>query len=216
MATRSLELRWSFLLAGLAAAVLGYAGAWIVGGPPGWVGAAGALALAAALWGLGGWVDRRLAEPVRAAGLIASRVAGGDLSVTVVTQHTDTAAMDDLLSSVHSMVVALRRLVGAIRTAADEAAAMAAQISASTEEMSASTEEMAATCQDLTKRAADQAQLVRAAADDAAKILQIATILAAGADDSVRRNTAVADVARRNKEVLDQSTEQHFLVASGD
>src|SRR5205823_2782126 len=69
MATRSLELRWSFLLAGLVAAVLGYAGASIVGGPPGWLGAAGALALAGALWGLGGWVDRRLAEPVKAAGL---------------------------------------------------------------------------------------------------------------------------------------------------
>src|SRR2546422_4221930 len=120
MATRSLELRWSFLLAGLVAAVLGYAGAWIAGGPPGWLGAAGALALAGALWALGGWVDRRLAAPVKAAGLIASRVAGGDLSVTVVTQQTETAAMGDLLSSVHSMVVALRRLIGAIRTAADE------------------------------------------------------------------------------------------------
>src|SRR5213594_3266444 len=162
----------------------------------------------AGLWGLGGWVDRRLAEPVRAAGLIASRVAGGDLSVTVVTQHTETAAMGDLLSSVHSMVVALRRLVGAIRTAADEAAAMAAQISASTEQMSASTEEMTATCQDLTKRAAEQAHLVHGAADDAAKILHIATALAAGAEDSVRRNAAVADIARRHKDVLDQSTAQ--------
>src|SRR2546428_254577 len=181
MATRSLELRWSFLLAGLAAAVLGYAAASLGGGPPAWVGAAGALALAGALWGLGGWVDRRLAEPVKAAGLIASRVAGGDLSVTVATQQSETAALGDLLSSVHSMVVALRRLVGAIRTAADEAAAMAAQISASTEQMSASTEEMAATCQDLTKRAAEQAQLVRAAADDAGRILQIVTILAAAA-----------------------------------
>src|SRR5207245_530129 len=80
MATRSLELRWSFLLAGLAAAVLGYAAASLGGGPPAWVGAAGALALAGALWGLGGWVDRRLAEPVKAAGLIASRVAGRDVS----------------------------------------------------------------------------------------------------------------------------------------
>src|SRR5439155_1233722 len=68
--------------------------------------------------------------------------------------------------------------------------------------------EMSATCQDLTKRAAEQAQLVRAAADDAAKILQIATILAAGADDSVRRNSAVAGVAKRHKDVLDQSTAQ--------
>src|SRR3989475_100012 len=99
-----------------------------------------------------------------------------------------------------------RQPKAAAYAAARTAAAMATEISASTEEMSASTEEMSATCQDLTKRAADQAQLVRAAADDAAKILQIATILAAGADDSVRRNTVVAEVARRNKEVLDQST----------
>src|SRR2546428_3953456 len=161
------------------------------------------LALLLAFWRR---LNTRVTAPVKAAGAIASRVAGGDLSVTVVTERTGTAEVGDLLSSVHTMVVALRRLVGAIRTAADEAAAMATEISASTEEMSASTEEMSGTCQDLTKRAADQAQLVRAAADDAAKILQIATILAAGADDSVRRNTVVAEVARRNKEVLDQST----------
>src|SRR5436190_466826 len=82
-------------------------------------------------------------------------------------ERSGTAEVGDLLTSVHSMVVALRRLVGAIRSAADEAAAMATEISASTEQMSASTEEMSATCQDLTKRAAEQAQLVRAAADDA-------------------------------------------------
>ena len=164
-----------------------------------------ALALLVVFWRR---LNRRVTEPVKAAGAIASRVAGGDLSVTVVTERTEDAEVGDLLSSVHSMVVALRRLVGAIRTAADEAAAMATEISASTEEMSASTEEMSATCQDLTKRAAEQAQLVRAAADDAAKILQIATVLAAGADDSVRRNSAVAGVAKRHKDVLDQSTAQ--------
>ena len=163
------------------------------------------LALLFAFWRR---LNSRVTEPVRAAGAIASRVAGGDLSVTVVTERTGTAEVGELLSSVHTMVVALRRLVGAIRTAADEAAAMATEISASTEEMSASTEEMSATCQDLTKRAAEQAQLVRAAADDATKILQIATILAAGAEDSVRRNATVADVARRGKDVLDQSAVQ--------
>ena len=166
------------------------------------------LALLFAFWRR---LNKRVTEPVKAAGAIASRVAGGDLSVTV--ERSGTAEVGDLLTSVHSMVVALRRLVGAIRSAADEAAAMATEISASTQQMSASTEEMSATCQDLTKRAAEQAQLVRGGADDAAKILQIATILAAGAEDSVRRNTAVAEVARRNKDVLDQSTVQLATLA---
>src|SRR2546427_3676686 len=45
-------------------------------------------------------------SPVKAAGAIASRVAGGDLSVTVVTERAGTAEVGDLLTSVHSMVVA--------------------------------------------------------------------------------------------------------------
>src|SRR5205823_14830821 len=168
------------------------------------------LALLFAFWRR---LNRRVTEPVKAAGAIASRVAGGDLSVTVVTERTGAAEVGDLLSSVHTMVVARRRLVGAIRTAADEAAAMASEISASTEQMSASTQQMSATCQDLTQRAAEQARLVRAAADDSAKILEIATVLAAGAEDSVRRNTAVAELARRHKGVLDQSTTQLVKLA---
>ena len=174
-----------------------------------WLGALALLGITvAALVGLGNWLNRRVTEPVRAVGAIASRVAGGDLSVAVVMQRTETGEVRELLSSVHAMVVALRRLVGAIRTAADEAAAMAAEISAATQQMSASTQELTATTQDLTKRAAEQAQLVRAAADDAARILQIATALAGGAEESVRRNTRLAGVARQHKDVLDQSTAQ--------
>jgi methyl-accepting chemotaxis protein len=174
-----------------------------------WVGAllVAALVVVALFW-LSRRLSRLVTEPVKAAGAIASRVAAGDLSVTVSAHRAEATEVGELLSSVHSMVVALRRLVGAIRTAADEAAAMASEISASTEEMSASTEEMAATSQDLSRRASEQAQLVRAAADDAGRILQIAATLAQGADEAVRRNTGLSTLARKHKEVLDQSTVQ--------
>src|SRR5881227_37016 len=136
-----------------------------------WLGAVVLFAFAVLmmLW-LGRWLNRRVAVPVRSAGDVAARVASGDLTVAGGAVDTVSDEIVELLSSVQAMVVALRRLVGAIRTAADEAAAMATEISASTEQMSASTEQMSATCQDLTKRAAEQAQLVRAAADDAGKI----------------------------------------------
>jgi methyl-accepting chemotaxis protein len=166
------------------------------------------LVLVALLWMTSWWLNRLVTEPVRAAGAIASRVASGDLSVSVSSPRAQSSEVGDLLTSVHSMVVALRRLVGAIRAAADEAAAMAAEISASTEQMSASTEQMAATCQDLTRRAADQAQLVRGAADDATRIIQIVTILASGSDEAVRRNTALSELARKHRALLDQSTAQ--------
>lgn len=170
----------------------------------------GALLVAAIAVGALFWLSQRLGrlvtEPVRAAGAIASRVAGGDLSVTVSTHRAEATEVAELLSAVHSMVVALRRLVGAIRSAADEAAAMATEISAATEEMSASTEEMASTSQDLSRRAGEQSHLVRAAADDAARILQIAVKLAQGAEESARRNADLSALARRHKDGLDQST----------
>ena len=170
----------------------------------------GALLVAAVAVGALFWLSQRLGrlvtEPVRAAGAIASRVAGGDLSVTVSTHRAEATEVAELLSSVHSMVVALRRLVGAIRAAADEAAAMATEISASTEEMSASTQEMASTSQHLSQRAGEQATLVRAAADDSARILQIAVKLAQGAEESARRNADLSALARRHKDGLDQST----------
>ena len=177
----------------------------------------GALLVAAIAVGALFWLSQRLGrlvtEPVRAAGAIASRVAGGDLSVTVSTHRAEAAEVAELMSSVHSMVVALRRLVGAIRAAADEAAAMATEISASTQEMSASTQEMAATSQDLSRRAGEQAQLIRAAADDAARILQIAAKLAQGADEAARRNADLSALARRHKDGLDQSTVRLAKVA---
>jgi methyl-accepting chemotaxis protein len=179
-----------------------------------WLGAVVLLLVIVLLvWRVSTWLHQRVTAPLRAAGVIASRVAGGDLSVTVAGDRSESREVGELLSSVQSMVAALRQLVGAIRAAADEAAAMAAEISASTEQMSASTEEMSATCQDLSRRAAEQAQTVRAAADDATKILQIITIVAMGAEDSVRRNATLTALARRNKEVLDQSTAQLTTLA---
>jgi methyl-accepting chemotaxis protein len=165
------------------------------------------LAVATMFWA-GRWLNRRIAAPVREAGEIAARVAGGDLSVADTAVRSEAGEIGDLTTAVQRMVAALRQLVGAIRSASDESAAMAAEISAATQQMSASTEEMTSTTQDLTKRAAEQAQLVRAAADDAGRILQIATALAAGAEDSVRRNAELAGLARHHREQLDQSITQ--------
>jgi len=158
--------------------------------------------------GVGRWLNHQVAAPVRAAGGIATRVASGDLSEAESAAGAESGEVGDLMSSVRRMVTALRRLVGTIHGAADESAAMAAEISAATQQMSASTEEMTATTQDLTKRAAEQAHLVRASAEDAGRILQIATALADGAADSVRRSAELTALARHHKGVLDQSVAQ--------
>jgi methyl-accepting chemotaxis protein len=74
--------------------------------------------------------------------------------------------------------------------------------------MSASTQQMAATSQDLTRRAGEEARLVRSAADDAARILEIVTTLARGSDEAAQRNAALAELARRHRHALDESALQ--------
>lgn len=180
-----------------------------------WVGAMGLLALTLGLLlFLGRWLDRQITAPVRAAAAVTQQVASGDLALSLSALRGGSGEMENLMSSVQMMVEALRRLVGAIRTSADESAAMAAEISAATEQMSASTQEMTSTTQDLTRRAAEQAQLVRASAEDATRILHIASALAMGSEDSVRRNVELSKLARHHKGVLDQSITQLAKLAA--
>ncbi len=151
-------------------------------------------------------VVRQLLENIlkptgRAAG-IAIRVAQGDLSQV----PADARAKDQLSTSLSVMLDKLRELVGTIRQHAHEAAAMSEEIAASTQQMSASTEEVASTTGDLTERANQQAIVVRAAAQDAGKILDIAQELAAGAVQAAERNAALARLARSHRARLDEST----------
>ena len=142
-------------------------------------------------------------KPTGRAASIASRVAQGDLRMEV---GAGAPAGDLLSSSLAAMLEKLRDLVGTIRQHAHEAAAMSQEIAASTQEMSASTEEVASTTGDLTERANQQAVVVRAAAEDASRILGIAQELAAGAVQSAERNAALARLARSHRERLDVST----------
>lgn len=168
------------------------------------------VALFVMVW-LGRWRERRVTQPVEAAGKIAGRIAEGDLSVTVtgtVLESEADTAVASLLASVGGMVGSLRSLVTTMRRAADEAAALAEEISASTQEMTASTEEMAATTQDLSRKAGEQAALVKAAADDATRILEIATRLAEGARETARRNADLAQLADEHRQQLQTSTDE--------
>jgi methyl-accepting chemotaxis protein len=114
---------------------------------------------------------KRVLKPTGKAAVVAMRVAGGDLTMP---DWANRSNLDGLSTSVVSMVRRLQDLVGTIRQHSHDASAMAQQIAASTQQMTASTQEVASTTGDLTERANQQAQVVRAAAQDADKILEIA------------------------------------------
>ena len=188
------------LLTGLVALLLHGAGASRL-----WPGTLAFAALALALeQGLMQLLLRYVLRPTGLAAGVAARVAEGDLGLP----HDDAGAAgrDPLTRAVVAMLARLRDLVGTIRQHAHEAAAMSQQIAASTQEMSASTHEVASTTGDLTERAGQQALVVRAAAEDAGKILGITQELAAGAGQAAERNAALARLARSHRERLDLSS----------
>ena len=152
----------------------------------------------------------RVLKPTGKVAAVAIKVSEGDLTLPEWAGRT---GLDGLSSSVVGMVTRLQQLVGSIRTYSHDAAAMAQQIAASTQQMTASTQEVAGTTADLTERANQQALVVRSAAADAGKILDIAQELAAGATQAAERNGALARLARSHSERLDQSTTELALLA---
>jgi methyl-accepting chemotaxis protein len=152
------------------------------------------------------WLAARLVRPLDSAEIIASRVAAGNLAIADLPFNGARRNGGQIIVSLSAMVESLRSLTGAIQGAAAEAATMAEQIAASTEQMTASTEEVAGTTGDLTERANQQAVIVRAAAEDAGRILHITQELAAGATQAAERNAALARLARSHRERLDAST----------
>src|SRR5262245_44806410 len=188
------------LLTGLVAILLHGAGA-----SPLWPGLLAFAALALALeQGLMQLLLRHVLRPTGLAAGVAARVAEGDLGLP--QSEAGTAGRDPLTRAVVAMLARLRDLVGTIRQHAHEAAAMSQQIAASTQEMSASTQEVASTTGDLTERAGQQALVVRAAAEDAGKILEITQELASGAGQAAERNAALARLARSHRQRLDLSS----------
>src|SRR3954471_17701716 len=145
----------------------------------------------------------KVLKPTGKVAVVASRVSRGDLSTPDWAKRD---GLDSLSTSIVGMVQRLQDLVGTIRQHSHDAAAMAQEIAASTQQMTASTQEVASTTGDLTERANQQAQVVRAAAQDAAKILEIAHELAAGSLQAAERNGALARLARSHRERLDEST----------
>jgi methyl-accepting chemotaxis protein len=146
---------------------------------------------------------QRVLKPTGKAAMVAMQVSEGNLAMP---KWAGRRNLDGLSTSMVSMVRRLQELVGSIRQYSHDAASMAQQIAASTQQMSASTQEVASTTGDLTERANHQATVVRAAAQDAGKILEIAQELAAGATQSAERNAALARLARSHRERLDLST----------
>ncbi len=158
-----------------------------------------------ALLFLSRYVARRVTEPAGALAATAERVTSGDLAVDVL-QIDEDDEMGRLSRATAQMIAELRRLVHILRDSARGTASMSAEITAGTEQLSGTASEMAHTSSELSQRAADMAHSIAGTAADAATLMQISVRLSEGARTGVERNELLRELARSNRERLDESS----------
>jgi methyl-accepting chemotaxis protein len=151
------------------------------------------------------YVARRVTEPAAALAAAAERVASGDLAVDVVEIDEDDE-LGRLSRATAQMIAELRRLVHILRDSARGTASMSSEITAGTEQMSGTASEMASTSSELSQRAAEMAYSIAGTAADAATLMQISERLSDGAREGVERNELLRELARSNRERLDESS----------
>jgi len=158
-----------------------------------------------ALLFLSRYVAHRVTEPAAALAAAAERVTSGDLAVDVI-QIDEDDEMGRLSRATAQMIAELRRLVHILRDSARDTASMSAEITTGTEQLSGTASEMAHTSSELSQHAGDMAQSIANTAADAARLMMISERLSNGARNGVERNALLAELARSNRERLDESS----------
>jgi methyl-accepting chemotaxis protein len=93
-----------------------------------------------------------------------------------------------------------------LRESARDTASMSAEITTGTEQLSGTASEMAHTSSELSQHAGEMAQTIAGTAADAATLMLIADRLSDGARQGVERNELLRELARSNRERLDESS----------
>lgn len=107
--------------------------------------ALGAIAIAI---GFAWWVTVSITRPVNEALNAASRIAEGDLTVTIEADSKDEVGM--LMNAMQNMIGKLTQIIGEVRTAADNLTNAAGQVSATAQSLSQSSSEQAASVEETT------------------------------------------------------------------
>lgn len=154
------------------------------------------------------WVRRELVEPIDAAQRIAAEVARGNLALPDGALRTDSDAATGLMAELRTMRDTLRLLAGAVQSAAAETATTAEALGQATRRLRRSGTEMAGAAGAVGQRAGAQGAAVRDAADDAARMRNIAEELAGGAAEAAGRTRELAGRARGYEAALGASGQQ--------
>jgi methyl-accepting chemotaxis protein len=146
-------------------------------------------------------------KPVRVAARIATRVAAGDLTVSVRTGGTDEAAQ--LMKALADMTVNLRSVLGSVVQGAHAVAETSGRLVAGNQDLSQRTEEQASTLEETASSMEQLTSTVAQNADNARKASKLALDASAVArrggeavDQVVNTMDEISDASRKITEII--------------
>jgi methyl-accepting chemotaxis protein len=173
--------------------------------------------IAVALIATGGaaiiFVKQHVSGPATELARVHEAVAKGDLSSSYKPSAAN-ASVDRLTRSTTSMLTQLRDVAGRMQSSADDNSQLASQIALSSQTVAASAREGAATSTVLSNDALMRERTITELNTEAARLVEILANLREAAEDGLRRDQALRQLARDNRTRLERTTNSLQELAS--
>jgi len=193
--------RQDLLLVNGVGTALGIAALWI------------AVALGATIWAALIFVRQHVSGPAAELARTHEAIAKGDLSGNY-SPSASNRAVDRLTRSTISMLTELRGMAGKMRTSADDNSELASQLVKASVSAAASARDGAATTNALSQDAVARERAIKELMGEATKLVEISGSLREAAQEGLRRDQALRQLARENRVRLERTTSSLQSLAS--
>jgi methyl-accepting chemotaxis protein len=159
------------------------------------------------------FVRQHVSGPAAELARVHEAVAKGDLS-SGYKPSVVNAAVDRLTRSTTSMLSQLREVAGKMRSTADDNDQLASQIALASQTVAASAREGAATSTVLSQDALTRERTIKELTVEAARLVEISANLRQAAEEGLKRDQALRQLARDNRVRLERTTSSLQELAS--
>ena len=149
--------------------------------------------------------NNHITAPIAELARVSEAVANGDLAVPFVPATT-TNEVGRLSRATSAIIVAIRRLTSTMRVSAGDVVGLSKQITAASENMAAAAQQTAATSSALSQESKEMAQTIHEIAADATKLEEVSSSLRGRAQEGLRRERRLRNLAQENRARLDESS----------
>jgi len=172
-----------------------------------------AVALGATIWAALIFVSQHVSGPAAELARTHEAIAKGDLSGNY-SPSVSNKAVDRLTRSTTSMLTELRGVAGKMRSSANDNSDLASQVAKASVSAAASARDGAATTNALSQDAVARERAVKELMAEATKLVEISGNLREAAQEGLRRDKALRQLARENRMRLERTASSLQSLAS--